>query len=69
MWNALRLVIICGITYNFSHDQDLHEPLGQIVIFSILMAYGATWLLRRALWLLVCLLFIRHANGDPGVRQ
>ncbi len=66
MWNALRLFIICWITYNFTHDPNLHEPLGQIVVFSILVAYGATWLLRRVLWLLVCLLSVGHANSDPG---
>lgn len=65
MKHALQLAIICWVTFNFYGDPELHEPLGQIVVFSILVSYGVTWLLGRILYLFVSLLAIGHTNSNP----
>lgn len=52
MWNALRLTIICFITYNAVTDPTVHERLPVIILFAALVAHGTVWLLRRGFYLL-----------------
>ena len=65
MKHALQIAIVAFITYNFYGDQELHEPLGQIVLFAIIVSYGVVWLLSIGLRLLIALLTIGHTNSNP----
>lgn len=47
MWYGLQIAIICYLVYIYSTKISPQTPFGYILLFAVLMAFLATWLLSK----------------------